>query len=47
VFLGDCRVEDEKESDGAIHDEKLGLENFVCESIYHRRYSRYESQSGV
>jgi len=23
------------------------LENFVCESINHPRYGRYESQSGV
>jgi hypothetical protein len=23
------------------------LENFVCESIYHPRYSRYEARSGV
>jgi hypothetical protein len=28
VFLGDCRVEDEKERDGAIHHEKLGLREF-------------------
>jgi hypothetical protein len=28
VFLGDCRVEDEMERDGAIHHEKLGLREF-------------------
>jgi hypothetical protein len=28
VFLGDGRVEDEKERDGAIHHEKLGLREF-------------------
>jgi hypothetical protein len=25
----------------------LDLEIFVCEAIYHPRYSRYESRSGV
>ena len=28
MYLGDGRVEDEKESDGAIHHEKLGLGEF-------------------
>jgi len=28
VLLGDCRVEEEKERDGANHHEKLGLREF-------------------
>jgi hypothetical protein len=32
VFLGDGRVEDEKEIDGANHHEKLGLGEF-CELV--------------
>jgi hypothetical protein len=28
VFLGDCRVEDEKEGDVAKHHEKQGLREF-------------------
>ena len=47
MFLGDGRVENEKERDGAIYHENWDLENFVCESIYHPRYGRYESRFGV
>jgi len=47
VLLGDCRVEDEKERDAEIIMRNWDLENFVCESIYHPRYGRYESRSGV
>jgi hypothetical protein len=28
MFLGDCRVEDEKERDGAIDHDNLGLREF-------------------
>jgi hypothetical protein len=47
VFLGDGRVEHKKEKYqmrwGKIIMRNWDLENVVCESIDHPRYSRYES----
>jgi len=51
MFLGDGRIEDEKERDerrwGKSSSETGTEEDFLCESIDHPRYSRYESRTGV
>jgi len=51
MFLGDGRIEDEKERDerrwGKSSLETGTQENFVWELIYHARYSRFKSQSGM
>jgi len=45
-FLGDGRVQDEKERDVGNHHEKLGLKRISGESqLYHPRYGREETRS--